>query len=227
MIPLKVRAETLPDRKGKSVEIHEKSIKIQLRASSYMKHAWVFFTVLFFFCGCISKRPSLENEEKEEAPRQALVETNENTEKGLTQPAETEKLKMENSFTEQKTEYEKKETVSIINIIEDLEKCYKEGDFEKWKSFLTPRYKQRYSDPQSLKEEGWDAVDIASFFHLLVKTRKTENIGTLPISRVEFLNENKALVYVFFEDEEFPEPQHTFVRINGKWYKGLREEEGG
>jgi hypothetical protein len=154
------------------------------------------------------------------------VRTEGNTQEGLTQPAEKEKPREEIIFTEQKSEYEKKETVSIIYIIEELEQCYEEGDFEKWMSFLTPRYKKRYSDSQALKEEGWDAVDIESFFHLLVQTRKTENINTLPISRVEFLNENKALVYVFFGDEEFPEPQHTFVRINGKWYKGLREEEG-
>jgi hypothetical protein len=226
MISLTAQQTSVSDRKVKSVEINEKTIKIQLRASFYMKHC-VFFTVLcLFFCGCVSKRPALVNEEKEETHQQEPVRAGGNTQEGLTQPVDTEKPEEEIAFTGQKSEYEKKETVSIINIIEELEQCYKESDFKKWKSFLTPKYKERYSDSQSLKEEGWDAVDVESFFHLLVETRKTENINTLPISRVEFLNENKALVYVFFGDEEFPEPQHTFVRINGKWYKGLREEKG-
>ncbi len=193
-----------------------------------MKHACIFLLLLYLlFCGCISERAVLTDESKKDNHQQELVKAEKYAEEDLAKPAEAEKPKEEIAFTEQKPEDEEKETVSIVNIIEELEECYKDGNFEKWKSFLTPRYKERHNDPQYLEDEGWDAVDVESFFHLLVETRKTEHINALSISRVEFLNKNKALVYVFFGDEEFPEPQHTFVRIHGKWYKGLREEEGG
>jgi hypothetical protein len=119
---------------------------------------------------------------------------------------------------------EEKETSSIIDVITSLEKSYEKRDFEMWRSFLTEGYQKKYSNPEVLKEEGWNAKDLLSFFNLLVKTRTRANIGTLTISRVEFLNQNKALVYVMLEGEEFPEPQHTFIKINNKWYKGLFEE---
>jgi len=192
-----------------------------------MKHACVFLPLLYLlFYGCISERAVLTDESKKDNHQQGLLKAEKHAEEGRAKSAEAEKPKEDIALTEQKPEDEKKETVSIVNIIEELEECYKDGNFEKWKSFLTQRYKERHNDPQYLEAEGWDAVDVESFFHLLVDTRKTENINALSISRVEFLNKNKALVYVFFGDEEFPEPQHTFVRIHGKWYKGLREEEG-
>ena len=89
---------------------------------------------------------------------------------------------------------------------------------------LSPKYREKYNNPEFLNQEGWDATDIESFFYLLIETRKKGNITALPISRVEFIKDDKALVYVILGDEEFPEPQHTFVRIENNWYKGLREE---
>ena len=117
------------------------------------------------------------------------------------------------------------ETESIINVIENLEECYKENNFDKWKSFLTEAYKDYYSNPKNLHEEGWGVNTLEEFFNLLVETRKSSNIEALEISRVEFLSNNKALVYVKLKGKEFPKPQHTFIRINGKWYKGLMDEE--
>jgi hypothetical protein len=121
---------------------------------------------------------------------------------------------------------EKKETVSIVEVIESLERTYLDGDFEKWLSLLTPRYRAKYDQPDNLRKEGWDAKDLRSFFELLVETRRSENIGSLEISRVDFVSPRKAHVFVLFKGEEFPEPQHTFIRIGDAWYKGLREEEG-
>jgi hypothetical protein len=228
MISSKTQKRVLCDRTGKSVEIHEKTIKIQERASCNMKHVYVFFSLLYLlFCGCISERAVLTDETMKVNHQQELVRAEIHAEEAHTNPVEEEKPEEEITLIEQKPEDEKKETVSIVSIIEELEECYKDSNFEKWKSFLTQRYRERHNDPQYLEDEGWDAVDVESFFYLLVETRKTENINALSISRVEFLNKNKALVYVFLGDEEFPEPQHTFVRIHGKWYKGLREEEGG
>ncbi len=120
----------------------------------------------------------------------------------------------------------KQEAENILAVINRLEETYENNDFEGWQSMLTPDYRKKYSDPVNLREEGWDAADLHSFFNLLVKTRRKGQIKTLKISRVVFANPNKAYVYVFFKNREFPEPQHTFVRINGKWLKGLREEEG-
>lgn len=119
---------------------------------------------------------------------------------------------------------EEKEAESIVSVIETLEGCYKTADMEKWQSLLTPMYRERHNDPEFLKLEGWSATDIESFFYLLVETREKGNITSLPISRVEFINQNKALVYVILEDKEFPEPQHTFIRLDNSWYKGLIEE---
>jgi hypothetical protein len=119
---------------------------------------------------------------------------------------------------------EERETESIINVIRSLEESYEKRDFKAWKNFLTDGYKKRYNDPESLKEEGWNATDLKTFFELLIEARKSANINALSISRVEFVNPNKALVYVMFKGEEFPEPQHTFININDRWYKGLFEE---
>ncbi len=119
---------------------------------------------------------------------------------------------------------EAKETESIINVITALEKCYKTYNFGNWKKLLTKRYKEKYSNAKNLKKEGWPAKDLYSFFKLLVKTRRASNISSLSISRVEFVSPNKAYVYVILGDEEFPEPQHTFLKIDDSWYKGLRDE---
>jgi hypothetical protein len=119
---------------------------------------------------------------------------------------------------------EEKEKNSIIDVITSLEKSYEKKDYDMWRSFLTEGYKRKYNDPEVLKKEGWNAEDLRSFFNLLVRTRTRAHIETLSISRVDFLSQNKALVYVMLEGEEFPEPQHTFIKINNKWYKGLIEE---
>jgi hypothetical protein len=119
---------------------------------------------------------------------------------------------------------EKREAESIISVIEKLEDCYKDNDFDNWLNFLTPRYRKRYNDPKLLAEEGWDAQSISEFFNLLVDTRKKKNIRALQISRVDFINPNKAYVYVFLGNEEFPKPQHTFIKLSDSWLKGLSKE---
>jgi len=120
---------------------------------------------------------------------------------------------------------EQKETESIITVIEKLEECYKTNNFEQWLHFLTPAYKERYSNEENLRAEGWEAYDLESFFHLLVETRKKGDIRALKISRVEFVSPHKALVYVLLRDKEFPEPQHTFIMVGNTWLKGLKDEE--
>jgi len=122
------------------------------------------------------------------------------------------------------TEYKKKQTESIMQTIEKLEQCYDTGNFVKWKSLLTARYKKKYNDPDFLKKQGWDAKDLKSFFYLLIKTREENGIKSLTISRVIFVNPNKAHVYVLFNGKEFPKPQHTFIKVSNSWYKGLPDE---
>jgi len=134
--------------------------------------------------------------------------------------------KKEGSFPTIKPVEAKQEAENILTVINRLEETYENDDFEGWQSILTPDYRRKYSNPESLQKDGWDANDLHSFFDLLVETRQKGQIKTLEISRVVFVNPNKAYVYVFFQDREFPEPQHTFIRIDGEWLKGLQEEEG-
>jgi hypothetical protein len=121
---------------------------------------------------------------------------------------------------------EEEEAESIVDVIEELENCYKTNDFEKWKSLLTVSYKEKYNDPEQLQGENWDAEDLESFFQLLVQTRRKGRITSLEVSRVVFVNAKKARVFVIFEGKEFPDPQHTFIKINDKWLKGLNYEGG-
>ena len=157
--------------------------------------------------------------EKEEEVSITIEETLLSKEEPEKKKSEEEKIEISHLTID-----EKRETVSIITVIETLEESYKNNDFENWKLLLTSSYQEKYDNSEFLKGEGWDAGDLKTFFHLLVATRKKENITALPISRVEFISDKKALVYVILGEEEFPEPQHTFVRINDNWYKGLREE---
>jgi hypothetical protein len=120
---------------------------------------------------------------------------------------------------------EKKEADSIYTVIETLEDCYRTENYELWLSLLTRAYKDHFDDPETLDSEGWDAQNIQEFFNLLVNTRRRGNIADLEISRVEFVSDYKAYVYVILGDKEFPEPQHTFIRIGETWYKGLSTEE--
>jgi hypothetical protein len=117
-----------------------------------------------------------------------------------------------------------KHTESILSVIGALEECYRTGDFEKWQSLLTPLYREKHSDPEYLRAQGWDADDLRDFFRFLITTRKGGNVTALEISRVEFENPGKARVFVILDGREFPEPQHTFVRTGDSWLKGLPEE---
>jgi len=119
---------------------------------------------------------------------------------------------------------EEKETRSIYTVIEELESCYSMYDYAQWLSLLTMSYRQHFNDREILEAEGWAATNIREFFDLLVQTRRGRNIGDLDISRVEFINDNKAYVYVLLDDEEFPVPQHTFIRVGDSWLKGLSNE---
>jgi len=120
---------------------------------------------------------------------------------------------------------EEKETVSIYTVIETLENCYKTKNYDLWLSLLTSAYRDHFDNAETLASEGWDATNIREFFDLLVSARRRGNIGDLEISRVEFVSDYKAYVYVILEGKEFPEPQHTFIRIGESWYKGLSTQE--
>jgi hypothetical protein len=117
-----------------------------------------------------------------------------------------------------------KYTESILSVIESLEACYATGDFERWKSLLTPLYREKHDDQAYLQAEGWSATGLYPFFKLLIATRKQGNVTALKISRIEFEKSRKALVFVILEEREFPEPQHTFIKIGDSWLKGLPEE---
>ena len=58
----------------------------------------------------------------------------------------------------------------------------------------------------------------------MVQTRRKSDIGDLDVSRVDFVSDTKAYVYVVLDGEEFPTPQHTFIRIDDSWLKGLSYE---
>jgi hypothetical protein len=120
---------------------------------------------------------------------------------------------------------EEKEAVSIYTVIESLEDCYRTKNYDRWLSYLTQAYRDHFNNPETLASEGWDAGNLEEFFDLLVSVRRKGNIGDLEISRVEFVSDYKAFVYVILGGSEFPEPQHTFIRIGDSWYKGLSTEE--
>jgi hypothetical protein len=120
---------------------------------------------------------------------------------------------------------EEKEAVSIYTVIETLEDCYRTKNYDRWLSLLTQAYRDHFDNPKTLAAEGWDAGTLEEFFYLLVSARRMGNVGDLEISRVEFVSDYKAFVYVILGGEEFPEPQHTFIRIGDNWYKGLSTEE--
>jgi hypothetical protein len=120
---------------------------------------------------------------------------------------------------------EEKEADSIYSVIETLENCYRTRNYDRWRSLLTHAYSDHFDDPHILASEGWNATNIREFFNLLVSARRRGNIGDLEISRVVFVSDYKAFVYVILGGEEFPEPQHTFIRIGETWYKGLSTEE--
>jgi len=182
----------------------------------------VLFLLFLTLSGCSSKKygavkdqgiqqEDIQQEEIEEISEEKIVRAEE-------------KQEIEKIETPAPPIDEEKEAESIVSVIETLEGCYKTADLKKWQTLLTPMYRERHNDPEFLKLDGWSATDIESFFYLLVETRKKGNITSLPISRVEFINQNKALVYVILGDKEFPEPQHTFIRLDNRWYKGLTEE---
>lgn len=120
---------------------------------------------------------------------------------------------------------EEEEADSIYTVIETLEDCYRTRNYDRWLSLLTHAYRDHFDDPNTLASEGWDATNIMEFFDLLVSTRRRGNVRDLEISRVEFVSDYKAFVYVILRGEEFPEPQHTFIRMGETWYKGLSTEE--
>ncbi len=194
-----------------------------------MKINAVYVLVILFLLGeCAAQKKTIKEKitvqdiEKISIEESPELITKEPMGEAQTLPETAEDKETEKTYDE--IIYEKRETVSIIQVIESLEESYEKNDFELWKSFLTPKYREKYNDLELLKKEGWNAGNLESFFKLLVDTRRKGNIAALEISRVEFINPNKALVYVVFGDEEFPEPQHTFIKINDKWYKGLIEE---
>jgi hypothetical protein len=190
-----------------------------------MKYAAIFLVLALALGGCISgkrargERPRAENPDFEKP----AVENPDFEKPGGTGSTEVipgaagEEPPLTRAEAEEYTE-------SILSVIESLEECYRTGDFEKWKSLLTPLYKEKHNDPDFLQAGGWAASDLKSFFRLLIKTRKLVNVTSLGVSRVEFVNPQKALVYVILEDSEFPEPQHTFLKLGNSWLKGLPEE---
>ncbi len=182
----------------------------------------VLFLLSLTLSGCSSKKYGAVKDQEIQQEEIQQEEIEEISEEKIVRAEE--KQEIEKIETPAPPIDEEKEAESIVSVIETLEGCYKTADLKKWQTLLTPMYRERHNDPEFLKLEGWSATDIESFFYLLVETRKKGNITSLPISRVEFINQNKALVYVILGDKEFPEPQHTFIRLDNRWYKGLTEE---
>lgn len=181
---------------------------------------------LYFISSCVSRRAA-EKEGFTPAKEQVVTSDQEAAiafqevkfEEKIVKTTEVDSNPQAESSQEREDDLE-----SITQVIEEIENCYITNNFDKWVSLLTPSYRTVYNDSQFLAREGWDACDIESFFHLLVEARKRGNIVSLPVSRIEFVNPDKALVYVIFENSEFPKPQHTLIRIEGTWYKGIENE---
>jgi hypothetical protein len=185
-----------------------------------MRYAAVFLVLALALGGCVSANrsrregPGVENpaDEKSEIDERAARAAESGGTESAEEPPPLTPVEVE--------EY----TESILSVIESLEECYRTGDFEKWKSLLTPLYREKHDDREYLRAQGWAAADLGAFFRLLIKTRRQGNVTALEISRVEFVNPRKALVFVILEKNEFPEPQHTFIRAGNSWLKGLPEE---
>jgi hypothetical protein len=199
-----------------------------------MRYAQLFLVLLLACGGCVSaKRPHLEGtgnarsgvKEPESPPPEEAVREGEAAgaaNHGDEAPPSRSEV---HSQERQLTSVEVKEyTESIQSVIQSLEECYRTGDFEKWQSLLTPLYKKKYGDPEYLRSQGWAASDLRGFFRLLIAARREGNVTALKISRVAFLTSSKALVFVILEGKEFPEPQHTFLKMGSNWLKGLPEE---
>ncbi len=177
------------------------------------------FILIILISGCASKDKLVKTETEK------VLISSKNQIKNEDKNRNIEEGKVEDSEKPKITEtYKKEQSKSIINTINELEKCYETGDFEKWKSLLTPSYIEKYNNPDYLKKNGWNADNLKSFFFLLIETREKNGIESLPISRVEFVSPVKAYVYVLYKGKEFPKPQHTFIRIGNSWYKGLPDE---
>jgi hypothetical protein len=202
-----------------------------------MRYAAVFLILALALGGCVStKRSRLGEPHIGNAESGKPVYENPENEKHETEGSAVEPD--ERSFeTGAVTESTKKESVtpltqgeveeyteSILNVIESLEACYATGDYERWKSLLTPLYREKHDDPAYLQAQGWEATELYSFFQLLIATRRQGNVTALKISRIEFERPRKALVFVILDEREFPEPQHTFIKIGNRWLKGLPEE---
>jgi hypothetical protein len=195
-----------------------------------MRYAAIFLVLAMAMGGCVStKRSRLEEPGVENADFERPVDENpvgekpedEGRAKRAAESGGTSSTEEEPPLTQVKVE---EYTESILSVIESLEKCYGTGDFEKWKSLLTPLYREKHDDPAYLRAEGWAATDLLAFFRLLIKTRKQGNVTALEISRIEFVNPWKARVFVLLDKSEFPEPQHTFIKRGNSWLKGLPEE---
>ena len=192
-----------------------------------MRFAAIFLTLALAMGGCVSQKPTRMaaargekaglGEPAVESPADKKAETGGQAEKTGEPGDAAGKYPLSHVEVEEYTE-------SILSVIESLEECYRTGDLEKWKSLLTPLYKEKYGDPSYLRAQGWGATDLNAFFRLLIKTRNQGNVTALAISRVEFINQQKALVFVILGGSEFPEPQHTFIKIENSWLKGLPEE---
>jgi len=204
-----------------------------------LKQKYLIFLLLFLLIssliGCSSVKESVKGQN-------SAVSIEKNFEKEVQTPEISETKNVEHEASGKETsnvstqngnessknvtiEYKKKQSKSIIETIKKLEQYYDTEAFEKWQSLLTSAYKEKYSDPEFLKAQGWEAKDLKSFFYLLIKTRKKNGIKSLAISRVEFVDSNKAYVYVLLKGKEFPKPQHTFIKVGNSWYKGLPDEE--
>jgi len=216
-----------------------------LKLNQYIFISLFLLWSILAISGCTTSSKTVKNQEITEQNKNINIEKDvSGAKKTISNEETTTEKKIEKSTNENKTdtidksekpikevkkkviskEYKQKETNSILNTIEKLEQCYETENFEDWESLLTPDYKAKYNDPVFLKEHGWKANNLKSFFYLLIQTREKNGIKSLPISRVDFVNPNKAYVYVLYKGKEFPKPQHTFIKIGNAWYKGLPEE---
>jgi len=180
---------------------------------------FLIFWLIIFIYGCPQKDKNIK-ENKVEEKKEEQVE----------QKVEISDLKIEDVDFQNVPS-----NVDIYKLKQELEEFFinyelvvLSKDFERWLTFLSPKYYQNYNDPEFYKKNNltiYGITDIKSyFFNVVYQSRvKLNNGQPLKIFKVIFnpQNVNKAKVFVRYEDKILT---YYFIKIDGKWKIGLKEE---
>jgi len=160
---------------------------------------FLIFWLIIFIYGCPQKDKNIK-ENKVEEKKEEQVE----------QKVEISDLKIEDVDFQNVPS-----NVDIYKLKQELEEFFinyelvvLSKDFERWLTFLSPKYYQNYNDPEFYKKNNltiYGITDIKSyFFNVVYQSRvKLNNGQPLKIFKVIFnpQNVNKAKVFVRYEDK--------------------------